>query len=570
MARKLPDIKGAGLRKEAQWVEFYCASETKVNNLLKGKATVNGTEVTFIKARKIYGSRLVLKIANVNPSPPEEETRQELTKLLSPFVCVEKVSPVFIKAKQAISQGEELYTRRWNALVTIPEGFKLVMPSAAQVQGVTVVITWKGSQCKVCQHCKTEGHWTKECSSALRTQAIAKRMQKLPPAPLQEELNQPETTQPKPTEPQTTQKQPNTQPEPSSETKKPDTTKPTKPTAPEQKEIPKSSKARDKIAMEKSKGVLKKMGNAEETSSDDNGDDNDGFKPVVNSRRQRAKANKKRRAQSSGEEATTRNYPKGRQTRNLSETDKSVRARNRGSMTQFALHQLKNGGYDKEGAQNFLDKVTPQQFIDVTKPALTAAKYDTFSKFAMRRINSGKDDIQELARYGVSVPEYLDPANNSFVDTSVASKITERKRRRKVEPATTVESSAEEGQSTPKKDATRVKVFYKDVDGKEQSFMQTFTANQMMSTLAKRIAKVTKKTDIRLVHKSNLQLINLEITTTAAGLKHLDEIAVINPIQPHQEGVKVEIYNQHTQKTWTTWVKEDSSVVALYMSFGEA
>src|SRR5438132_9480345 len=239
-------------------------------------------------------------------------------------------------------------------------------------------------------------------------------------------------------------------------------------------------------------------------------------------------------------------------------------------MTQFALHQLKNGGYNKEGAQNFLDKVTPQQFIDVTKPALTAAKYDTFSKFARRRINSGKDNIQELAKYGVSVPEYLDTANKSFVDTSVASKITERKRRRKVEPTITVESSAEEGQSAPKKDATRVKVFYRDVDGKELCFMQNFTVNQMMSTLAKRIAKITKKTNIRLAHKSNLELINLEITTTAAGLKHLDEIVVVNPLQPHQEGVKVEIFIQHTQKTWSTWVKEDSSVVALYMSFAEA
>src|SRR5438128_2448510 len=116
-------------------------------------------------------------------------------------------------------------------------------------------------------------------------------------------------------------------------------------------------------------------------------------------------------------------------------TDKSVRARGKGNMTQFALHQLKNGGFNKAQAQKFFTDITPKDFIDVTKPALTAAKYDTFTKFVSRRERSGKDDIEELKKYGVSVPNYLIPNHETFVDTSVTSTIKERKRRRKVEPA---------------------------------------------------------------------------------------------------------------------------------------
>src|SRR5580765_1115220 len=89
------------------------------------------------------------------------------------------------------------------------------MPSAAQVLGVTVIITWKGSQCKVCQHCKVEGHWARECNPALRALTINKQMQKLPPAPLQAELNQPTQIPPQPTP---TQPQPTTQPTPTKQT----------------------------------------------------------------------------------------------------------------------------------------------------------------------------------------------------------------------------------------------------------------------------------------------------------------------------------------------------------------
>ena len=509
----------------------------------------------------------MLKIANVNPSPPEETTRKAITEFLSKFVQVEKLAPVIIKGEQDLPPEEQLCTRRWNALVTVQEGHKLVMVPHAQIHGVTIIITWKGSTCKVCQHCKTEGHWASQCNSALRTLALNKRLQKLPPTPLQIQEAQPtpippqETTQPTQTSPpaQTTPAESSTQ-------------NPTK--TPSQKSTKQTSKQRDQAALDKSREVMIQMGVIEVTSEED-----DGFKEVVYGKKKKntgkgkatnrqTEVTNKRKAITS-DEGSSRNYPANRQTRNLSVTDRSVRARSKGNMSQFVLHSLKNGSFNKEQAKDFLERVSPQDFIDITKPALSNNKYDNFAKFVARREKSGKtQDVEELEKYGVSVPDFLRPNNKSFVDTSVASEIKERKRRRRTESTPNTESSAEEGSSKPKKDETRIKVFYNDAEGKEQTFMTKFTINQMMGTLAKKIARILKRNQVVLHLKGSAQPINLEVTTTAAGLKNLTEIQVIEPVRTIEPGmVTIEVYNEKKDHTWTHSIKKEASVVSLYMEY---
>src|SRR5438128_2495917 len=181
MAGKHPNIKGAGWRKEAQWVEFYCGSAKDVETLINNPVRINDTPVTFIKARKLYGDKLVLKLANINPSPGEDLIRETLMTALGKVALVEKVAPVYLKPEEGCPEEEKLCTRRWNALVYTQPDRRFVVHPTFQMHGTTVVITWKGTTCSVCHHCKEAGHWTEKCTPTHRTLAAQKRMKKLEP-----------------------------------------------------------------------------------------------------------------------------------------------------------------------------------------------------------------------------------------------------------------------------------------------------------------------------------------------------------------------------------------------------
>ena len=148
MAMKNPNIKGVGFRKEAQWLECYCRNQESVDNLLKEQYEFNGRVYTFLKARSAEGDQLVIKLSNVNPTMDEEVTRKALITIISGAVShVEKVAPVYLTANEGTPQQERLLTRRWNALVYVPVGHKLVVTPLFRLHGVTVLVTWKGSTC---------------------------------------------------------------------------------------------------------------------------------------------------------------------------------------------------------------------------------------------------------------------------------------------------------------------------------------------------------------------------------------------------------------------------------------
>src|SRR5438128_7554107 len=112
MAAKHPKIKGVGLRKESQWLECYCRSAQNVTYLLENPLEWEENRIEFVKARKINGDRLVLKLANVNPSPDEEVIREGLFKALSTVAQVEKVAPVYLRPEEDSPKEEWLITRR--------------------------------------------------------------------------------------------------------------------------------------------------------------------------------------------------------------------------------------------------------------------------------------------------------------------------------------------------------------------------------------------------------------------------------------------------------------------------
>src|SRR5438128_2107661 len=69
------------------------------------------------------------------------------------------------------------------------------------MHGTTVVVTWKGSTCSVCHHCKESGHWTEKCTPTHRTLAAQKRLKKLEPSPLPQKTPQPTESKETPTQP---------------------------------------------------------------------------------------------------------------------------------------------------------------------------------------------------------------------------------------------------------------------------------------------------------------------------------------------------------------------------------
>src|SRR5207244_10105642 len=81
-------------------------------------------------------------------------------------------------------KNEWLCNRRWNALVYVQPDKRFVIHPTFDMHGTTVVITWKGSTCSVCHHCKESGHWTEKCTPTHRTLAAQKKLKKLEPSPL--------------------------------------------------------------------------------------------------------------------------------------------------------------------------------------------------------------------------------------------------------------------------------------------------------------------------------------------------------------------------------------------------
>ena len=565
MATKHPNIKGVGLRKESQWLECYCGSGKDVTTLTSNPAFIEDTKIEFIKARKILGDRLIIKLANVNPSPSIETTRKALFSALSSVVLhVEKVEPVYLKPEEDEPQEEWLISRRWNAIVYVPEGRRLVIIPHFDLFGTTIVMTWKGSNCAVCHHCKEGGHWTDDCNPSLRTLAAQKRQRKMQPAPIPTKTPAEEPAAEKPAEkgkekaPQneTPETQPSKQPQPTKQ-------QPTKPlTKTTDASTSKSISTMEKEAMEQSRQTFIKEGLITVIS------DSETPKKTPESMTPKNK-----------NEGSKRKYKQGREVVTLTTTSVTTRSRTKGSQVEYALYLLTIGSMNKaKEATDFLNNVTPQQFIDVTKPGMSKQLYGNFAKFVDRRKNSTMEElIEELKSYKVSIPDRCIPGNPTFVDTRVAAKKekTKGRKRKKVESTTSAESSTDE-RTTEAQPITRATIIYIDETGNKASFRIKFTQNMKINTLARSIMKKRKITNrFQLIRKSDNLPLDFTKTATEIGLKDGEELEINmefirgDPMEEEDEGIRIRILPKGQSKVWTAILPPSTSSTALYMKFGE-
>src|SRR5438128_9386406 len=203
-AAKNPNIGGLSYRPTGGWTEFYCKSQAQMEKLLSQEWTVGSTTTRFIPAKKLAGSRVFLKLANVSPCFSKDETRAAIIKVLSPYGTPGEVQPHYIVDPTGEYPDELLCTRRWDAELFIPEKHRLIMDSTPEILGNTTIIYWKG-QYPVCMFCQVEGHWARNCNSTLRAKAQADRISKIPPVPFAvQETIPPQSTTPETSQPETT------------------------------------------------------------------------------------------------------------------------------------------------------------------------------------------------------------------------------------------------------------------------------------------------------------------------------------------------------------------------------
>src|SRR5438128_12051362 len=81
------------------------------------------------------------------------------------------------------------------------------MEPVFKILGVETLAYWQ-SQPSICQHCLIKGHWTSECTPAIRAISFAKKQKRIPPVP----ITAPEEPQPSLISPVQPNQQPNQQP----------------------------------------------------------------------------------------------------------------------------------------------------------------------------------------------------------------------------------------------------------------------------------------------------------------------------------------------------------------------
>src|SRR5438128_2178981 len=442
------------------------------------------------------------------------------------------------------------------------------------MHGTTVVVTWKGSTCSVCHHCKESGHWTEKCTPTHRTLAAQKRLKKLEPSPLPQKTPQPTESMETPTQP-TENKGTPAQPAVAGSSKsvqkeaEAPKTQP-KPDKGKQKEQPakKSSAAKEEEAMRESRKALAEEGFYTLSSGDETPPQDKGKKVTG-----------KKVTESKSPETSTRQYTQGRQVRTMTVTSISTRARSKGTLTDYILYLLKIGQASVPQANSMIESIKPQDFIEITKPGMTKQLYANFGKFVDKRKNNPEaDTIKELRAYKVSIPDYLIPENENYVDTSVPPKKTGSKRKRRKSESTVAAESSAEDRSETAQPITSINVQYIDEDGKDCTFKLKYTQNMRVNTLAKAIKKKRKITsEIRLIRKSDGSILDLQKTALEAELSNEEVIILDRPVEQDQdeemegesETIQVRFLQKGTSRVINIDFAPSDTAVNMYMTIAQ-
>lgn len=264
-------IVGYQYRQRSQWLELGYERDAHRDEALSKIVNIDERNaLSPIAPRHILGNEIFIQLVNV-PMRLEGEIRNELTPVLQTFGRIKQLEPVKYKFSS-------LMTRRWNVLLCIPWGTKLVMPSILEIKGRRILAFWEGSL-PACSTCLEGGHWQSQCTPALRNRAADKAYRKANPAP----FNPPETdkqpttppTQPSsssssgssPKSPPKPPTKPPTEPKPKSPPPPPPQSAKETPAAPKPKPNPNPAPDSPKTGQGKGKGVKAMQGYMEKYGS---------------------------------------------------------------------------------------------------------------------------------------------------------------------------------------------------------------------------------------------------------------------------------------------------------------
>jgi hypothetical protein len=183
---KQSNVVGYSYRERSEWLEIGFIRDKHRDEALNKPVHIDSRNIIDpIAPRHILGNEIFVHLVNV-PLRLEQECRDLMLPMLSTFGKIKKLEPVRYKAYGLIS-------RRWNAIITIPWGTKLVMPSVMEIKGQRILAFWEGSQA-ACSTCLQEGHWQNRCNRALQKKAEDEAYFNAPVAPFLTPDKQPPTT----------------------------------------------------------------------------------------------------------------------------------------------------------------------------------------------------------------------------------------------------------------------------------------------------------------------------------------------------------------------------------------
>jgi len=165
--------RGMTYRENAQWLELgFDTVEQRDKHLATQILLPNEQRITPLPPRKYSPQQVYIRLGNV-PIRPEEEIRKALKEYWSNFGIVGRIEPNYYRDSKILS-------RRWDMILTIQPGKSLGAPVIFNLFSTRVCCNWEGSK-PACTNCKTEGHWSQNCSPALRREA--EKRDRLAPAP---------------------------------------------------------------------------------------------------------------------------------------------------------------------------------------------------------------------------------------------------------------------------------------------------------------------------------------------------------------------------------------------------
>ena len=561
-----PYVCGLAHRPASKWMELYCKSQTHMEELLQHTWTVGTTEVQFIKAKKLAGSRIFLKLTNVTPCHSEDEVREDIAKTLRPYGIVGEIEPHYIVDFTNEFPDVNLCTRRWDAELFVPENTRLIMDPVPEILGTTTVIYWKG-QYPVCHDCKVLGHWKKACNTNLRAQVQAARIARIPPAPIQtEEI--PQAQPEKEIVPETTPAAEMAEPTQSNNTPKKTTPEVTPPVATDpQKETPAAPKPTTRTVKEseiikQSRQVNIATGSAPRDETVIIRDD-DGWTKVDNQKKRKPKTAEKRKKPKKGDQTESGTETKKPKKATLGPTaiEVSNRPRTVGNQLQYYLYMLEHGHILQNELQNYINKADAVTFITVTKPSMKTGSYESFTNWVGRRRRANKDDVQDIAKWKVSIPDYMDPTNPAYIDTSISAKQYNEKEEQRKNKQCKLTVNLPAALSPTETEQTQEVIF---------------RPKDRMTTVLRNIKKkFSIGYQIDLTNAENDAMVNLFVIVDKAGIKDGSTVSIHKTItgsstespESSTNAITVRVQCLTSSKIWEITLPYTASTTHLYHKF---